>query len=123
MRKVEHPVSRWVVLQRIERCAEQGFRSEEIRPQTYGLFQRIAGVCKSLQTEVGQAEIVVNLERLRIQLRGTSQRLDGFLVLPVLAIQHAERGELVGIVRIEKPVADVAGAAAGFGPHGLHASN
>src|SRR5579864_9818202 len=123
MRKVEHPVSRWVVLQRIERCAEQGVRSEEIRPQTYGLFQRIAGVCKSLQTEVGQAEIVVNLERLRIQLRGTSQRLDGLLVFPVLPIQDAERCELVGIVGIEKMVADLVGAVAGRGPHRLHASN
>ena len=106
MREIEHPVSGRIVLERVERCAQQRIGAEEVRTQADGFFERRASFREPFQAEVGDAEVVVDLERIRIQLRGALEGLDGFFVPSVFPVEHAERGELVGIVGIEQPLAD-----------------
>src|SRR5712691_4626369 len=105
VRVVERAVGSLIVAQGKERGAPQGIRTEEVGAQGHCLFERSACLRKAPQPEVGQAEVVLNLRGFRIELSGPLQWRQCLGVLPVVPVEHPERGELVRVGGVKKRLA------------------
>src|SRR5947209_19599250 len=82
----EHRVCRGVVLKTKKHGAEERVRSEEVRPEADRTLERGAGLRESPQTEIAQAQVVKDLEGVRIELGCRLQGVGGFVVMPGLAV-------------------------------------
>ncbi len=69
----------------------------------------MAGRFKLIQPVVGEGKVVLHLRRLRGQFGGPAQGLQRRLQVSVLAVDGAQFGEFVGVVRIIKLFADGTG--------------
>src|SRR5271166_1031775 len=99
---VEDAIGGFILTQREERGSQQSGGSKKVGAEGHCLLQGVASLRVASQPKVSQAKVMLDLRGILIETAGFPQRLHSLRVMAVLAVEHAEGGELVSVVRIKE---------------------